>query len=79
MTFDDIHYVANKYIYLHLQGQRSFTHHVGINEANFFLYCKNDDPIDCLNELKNINCLRQEWSATDWSEFEVLQVKRAET
>ena len=79
MSFDDIHNVANEYFHVHVSHQRSFTHHVGTDEANFFLHYKNDNSGDFLNELKNLHCLPQEWTAIDWSEFNGFQVTRAET
>ena len=65
MSFDDTYNAANEYFHLPVPDQRSFTHHVGTDEANFFLYCKNDDPVDFHNELKNLSPLCQECSATD--------------
>ena len=63
MSFDDMRNIENEYFHLHVPYQRRFTYYVGTDEANFFLYYKNDH-VDFLNELKILNCLRQEWSAT---------------
>ena len=35
-NFDVVHNIANEYFYLHVPEQRSFTYHVGTDEANFF-------------------------------------------
>ena len=84
MSFDKIHNLADEYFHHHVGNKRSFTHHVGRTENNFFqvnlfLYYNDGDDVDFEKELGHLNCLRKEWSLKKWENFSIFQKTKAKS
>ena len=51
MSFNDVHNVGNEYFHKLVNYERSFTHTVSLDEANFWLYFNENDHVDVFQEL----------------------------